>query len=278
MILTSSSRLAHPMGPCSSADRMMWITPDRVFYAGLLGTPSEHVRGAIVVYVALESMIHVNVMGTDWRTTEVAVVQPYVPHQVACDARHILALYIEPETVDMARLPALFATANGAVDAHAFAAHVRGCHFRMVRKGRDFDLRPGDFDPMFFGRKLVPRTLDKRIAHVLDRIKQDPSAPASAEECASEVNLSFSRFLHLFKAEVGVPFRSFRTWRRARSLLHYVNQSRNLAQVALEIGYPDSTHFSHSIRQSYGLKPRDIFAGSRKLRLIGEPSPNVALT
>ncbi|HWV08043.1 MAG TPA: hypothetical protein VN156_00780, partial [Pseudomonas sp.] len=63
----------------------------------------------------------------------------------------------------------------------------------------------------------------------------------------------------------------FRTWRRARSLLHYVDRSHNLAQVALDIGYPDSTHFSHSIRQTYGLKPRDIFAGSRKLRLLGEP-------
>lgn len=278
MILASSSRQAHPLRPCSSADRMMWITPDRLLYAGLLGNPSEHVRGAMVVYVALESMIHVNVMGHGWRTTETAVIQPYVPHQVACDARHIAALYIEPETVDMARLPALFATANGAVDAQGFAAHVRGCHAQIVRTGRDFDLQPEDFDPMFFGHKLIPRTLDKRIAHVLERIKQNPSAPASAEECAGLVNLSFSRFLHLFKAEVGVPFRSFRTWRRARSLLHYVNQSRNLAQVALEIGYPDSTHFSHSIRQSYGLKPRDIFAGSRKLRLIGEPSPSAALT
>jgi len=278
MTLVTSSRLAHPLRPCSSADRIMWITPDRVFYAGLLGTPSEHVRGAMVIYVALESMVHVNVMGRGWHTTEVAIIQPYVPHQVACDARHAGAIYIEPETVDMARLPALLVTANGAVDAHGFAAHVRGRHARMMGKGRDFDLAPGDFDPMFFGRELTPRTLDQRIAHVLERIKQDPSAPASAEECASEVNLSFSRFLHLFKAEVGVPFRSFRTWRRARSLLHYVNQSRNLAQVALDIGYPDSTHFSHSIRQSYGLKPRDIFAGSRKLRLIGEPLPSAALT
>lgn len=277
MILGTSSRLAHSIRPCSSADRLMWITPDRVFYAGLLGNPSAHVRGAMVIYVALEDLIHVNVAQGGWHTSEVAVVQPYVPHQVACDARHVVALYIEPETVDIARLPGRLATGNGVIDAPEFSAHVRGCHARMIRSGRDFDLRPEDFDPMFFGRNLPRRNIDPRIAQVLDRIKRDPSAPASAEECANMVKLSFSRFLHLFKAEVGVPFRSFRTWRRARSLLHYVNQSRNLAQVALEIGYPDSTHFSHSIRQSYGLKPRDIFAGSRKLRLIGDGLPNAAL-
>jgi methylphosphotriester-DNA--protein-cysteine methyltransferase len=70
---------------------------------------------------------------------------------------------------------------------------------------------------------------------------------------------------------VGAPFRSVRTWKRARSLLHHVNRVQPLVDVALDMGYPDSTHFSHTIRQTYGLKPRDIFAGSRKLRIIGAP-------
>ena len=78
-----------------------------------------------------------------------------------------------------------------------------------------------------------------------------------------------SRFLHLFKAEVGVPFRSFRTWQRARSVLHFVTQTANLATIALDVGYPDSTHFSHSIRQVFGLTPKSIFEGCRKLELYG---------
>jgi AraC-like DNA-binding protein len=40
--------------------------------------------------------------------------------------------------------------------------------------------------------------------------------------------------------------------------------------VALDAGYPDSTHFSHSIRHVYGLKPRDLFAGSRRLTVLGD--------
>ena len=96
--------------------------------------------------------------------------------------------------------------------------------------------------------------------------------PAMAGDCAASVRLSFSRFLHLFKEQTGAPFRSMRTWKRARSLLHYVNRPSNLTAVALETGYPDATHFSHSIRQVYGLKPKDIFAGSRRLVLLGKPS------
>jgi AraC-like DNA-binding protein len=132
------------------------------------------------------------------------------------------------------------------------------------------DLQSLDLDRLFFERPIAARQIDRRIQSVIDGIKRDPSSALSAEECAEAVHLSFSRFLHLFKQEVGVPFRSFRTWKRARSLLHYVNRDTNLAHVAQDTGYPDSTHFSHSIRQVYGLKPRDIFAGSRRLAIYAQ--------
>jgi len=129
---------------------------------------------------------------------------------------------------------------------------------------------PADFDVAFFGQPLPARTLDTRIAAVLESIKNNPSTVAAADDCAAQAGLSFSRFLHLFKEQVGAPFRNVRTWKRARSLLHHVTSDSSLVYVALDIGYPDSTHFSHSIRQTYGLKPKDIFAGSRKLRIIAQ--------
>lgn len=268
----------HAPRRCTSADRLMWISLDRVFYVGLLGAPSVRTMGSIGAYVALDGDIQIRTEhgpgGLDgaWQRTDLAVVQPYVRHQVACEGRHIAALMLEPESVDLARLPPLLRQPSGAVHDAGFVAHVRACHARLAAAGRSLDLQLEDFDHLLFGRALPPRQIDARIAAVLDRIKRDPAAPALAEDFAVQARLSFSRFLHLFKQEVGAPFRSLRTWKRARSLLHYVNRETNLAHVALDAGYPDSTHFSHSIRQVYGLKPRDIFAGSRKLRVI-DPQP-----
>ncbi|MBP7334272.1 AraC family transcriptional regulator [Niveispirillum sp.] len=251
----------------TSADRVMWITQDRVFYAGLLGTPCLHTQGAIIANVAIDGPLRVRVDGGDWQSTEVAIIQPHVPYEIACEGRHVLNVSIEPETVDMDRLPSLLRSC-GAVAAPDFAAHVRDVHRRLVVPGGAPGLRPCDFDPVFFGHTLPSRSLDRRITRVLDSIRNNPTGAIAAAECASLVNLSFSRFLHLFKEEVGIPFRNVRTWKRARSLLHHVHSSSNLLHVALDIGYPDSTHFSHSIRQVYGLKPKDIIAGSRKLRII----------
>ena len=79
-----------------------------------------------------------------------------------------------------------------------------------------------------------------------------------------------------FKAETGISFRSFRAWKRARHLLHFANQDINLAPLAQDIGYPDSTHFSHSIRRFYGLKPRAISSGSRDLAIYSSGRATVA--
>ena len=254
----------------ASNERVMWITPDRVFYVGLLGAPSVRNFGAVSVYVGLDCPVSVSVDGGEWETSHVAVVQPYTPHRVAYASRNIAVIHIEPESVDMAALPKMLRHGNGAVQADEFRAHVLRCHQAIIRNGQNAAEPMLDFDTLVFGSPLGSRTVDPRIAQVLERIRRDPSSQALAQDCAEQVHLSFSRFLHLFKSEVGASFRSFRTWKRARSLLHYVvDQSTTLTDVALGAGYPDSTHFSHSIRQVYGLKPKDIFAGSRKLRVIG---------
>ena len=246
--------------------RLMWITADRVLYVGLIGAPSMRTMGSVNVYVAHHGSIRIRIAGGDWQTTELAVVPPYVPHQVVAESRHINVLQIEAETVDHAALPAHLRHC-GAVDAPWFVEYVRRRQGELCASGHGLESMAMDFDEVFFGGALAASHVDARIQRVIDDIKLDPSRPLAAEDCARSVHLSFSRFLHLFKQEVGAPFRGFRTWKRARSLLHYVNRDRNLAHVAQDTGYPDSTHFSHSIRQVYGLKPSDIFAGSRRLAI-----------
>ncbi len=245
------------------SERLMWVTPDRVFYVGLLGAPSVRMMGSIIVYVAVKDAIRIRIDDHDWRVTEMAVVPPYVPHEVLSEARLINVIKVEAETVNLVDLP-LVLRGRGPVEAPEFVTRVRQRSVEL-RARENGDLMSLDFDRLFFDEPLARRQIDRRIQEVIDGIKRDPSAPAHAEDCARDVSLSFSRFLHLFKDETGVPFRSFRSWKRARSLLHRVNRTSNLAHVALDIGYPDSTHFSHSIRQAYGLKPKDIFAGSRRL-------------
>lgn len=243
----------------------MWITTERVFYAGLLGDAAERTMGGHGVYVSpTGALLHIRIGGGAWQSGELLVVPPQVPHQVKTEHRLVFNLLIEAESVDPSRLPP-FMQHCGPVDAPVFARRVREAHGRLLDASGSGSFEGFGFDALFFDEPLASRVFDARIRVVIDRINADPAAQASAEACAAAVNLSFSRFLHLFKQETGVTFRAFRAWKRARSLLRYVRQSSSLTDIALDTGYPDSTHFSHSIRQVYGLRPSDILAGSRQL-------------
>ncbi|MDM0045097.1 AraC family transcriptional regulator [Variovorax dokdonensis] len=249
-------------------DRLMWLTTHRVFYAGLLGPVRERVLGGWSIYVSARAgePLRVCIGGGAWQEGELLVVPPHVPCRVASSGPLVLNLLIESESVEPARLP-LFLQSCGFVHAPVFVEQVRVAHRRLLAASGRESFEQFDFDDVFFGQRLAPRPLDARIATVVDRINADPAATASAEEFARSVSLSFSRFLHLFKDETGVTFRAFRAWKRARSLLRHVRQPARLTDIALDTGYPDSTHFSHSIRQVYGLRPSEILAGSRRLAL-----------
>jgi len=250
-------------------DRLMWLTTHRVFYAGLLGPVGERTLGGWAAYVSLSSNdpIRVCIGNGAWQSGELLVVPPQVPHRVESVQPLVLNLVIESDSVDPSRLPAWLQSC-GRVEAPRFVERVRTMHARLLAaSGRKESFEGFDFDALFFGEALAPRVLDARIRRVVDGINADPCAATSAEQWARDVHLSFSRFLHLFKDEVGVPFRSFRAWKRARNLLRQVHQPLSLTDIALDAGYPDSTHFSHSIRQFYGLRPSEILAGSRRLKV-----------
>lgn len=249
-------------------ERMMLITCGRVAYVGLLGRPQVREFGALTVYVSLSAPFQIQVGECAWESAEMYVVAPDTPHRITTSDRTIGLLLVEMETVAAATLPAWLQPSREARQCLPGLTLVRDAFRRLCNKQVHVATIQEDFDCYFFGQALAPRKLDARMAAVVDRIRHDPCGLIGAEECAKLVDLSFSRFLHLFKEEVGTTFRSFRAWKRARSFLWHVNTASSLTDVALDIGYPDSSHFSHTVRKYWGLTPKDILAGSRRLAVI----------
>jgi AraC-like DNA-binding protein len=245
--------------------RLMLISPERVFYAGLLGRPRRRTSGGYNIYAAMGGSLKIT-EGKFEVIGEVAIVPPYVSHSVESEHLSIICLVIEPETVEPAAMDALSARICGA-DAAMVALRIRTAYEALRLRERGCGFTTGEFDLMFFGEALPDRNIDRRIRCAAAKLNDFSGSKMTAAECAASVNLSSSRFLHLFKEQTGISFRAFRAWKRARHLLHFANQDLNLAHLAQDIGYPDSTHFSHSIRRFYGLQPRAIFSGSRDLAI-----------
>ncbi|MBR0757240.1 helix-turn-helix domain-containing protein [Bradyrhizobium jicamae] len=248
-----------------SGHRML-ITPERVFYAGLLGRPRERCPGACHVYVALRDGLHLSTSDGRQSHGEIAVTMPNQRHTITSEYRSAICVAIEPESVPDGVLEALARRLQGP-DGVEFVTRIRAAYATLAEMQHRDAISNAEFDTMCFGEALPQRALDPRVVRAIGRIGKISGEPLTAACCAAEAGLSPSRFLHLFKEETGISFRSFRAWKRARHLLHFANQDINLAHLAQDIGYPDSTHFSHSIRRFYGLKPRAIFSGSRDLAI-----------
>jgi AraC-like DNA-binding protein len=113
------------------------------------------------------------------------------------------------------------------------------------------------------------KALDTRVMTILDLIKNSKNLESiRLSEIAQDIGLSESRLLHLFKAEVGVPFRKYILWRKLkRAVTEFsANTGRNFTEIALDAGFSDSAHLSKVVKASFGLSPSEILKNSQFIK------------
>lgn len=233
---------------------------NRVYHVCRLGSRlDDRIIGAFVIYCGLEHDVTVHFAGSDVCIGRIVVVEPYRRHRIAAGRHYVCTILIEPESVADAQLGTLMSELTARRDDPG----ALGDLFMLLRDilcnpeaGHRID--EAEIDRMIFRCTPEARPLDRRIDHIADLLERDLEANADIDSYAREVLLSASRFRRLFRESTGVSFRNYRMWKRARAYLNYVNAPAPLTQTALELGYSDSTHFSHSIRQTYGIAPREM--------------------
>jgi AraC-like DNA-binding protein len=116
------------------------------------------------------------------------------------------------------------------------------------------------------------RNIDMRIARTIDLLIADEEAAeeqsierrASVGMAARRAGLSTSRFQHVFKSEVGVPYQRYLAWRRMRLAVRNVIAGSNLTMAAHGAGYCDQAHFAHEFRRIFGAPASRSLARARR--------------
>lgn len=99
--------------------------------------------------------------------------------------------------------------------------------------------------------------LDPRVAQLVKILREEETITAEiVENAISVTGLSKSRFLHLFKQEIGVSLKKylqclkfFKTWR-------YLAEGENITDACLHAGFNDSAHYSNFMKQCYGMSTK----------------------
>ncbi|MCX7211424.1 MAG: AraC family transcriptional regulator [Burkholderiales bacterium] len=100
--------------------------------------------------------------------------------------------------------------------------------------------------------------MDERIAKVVLEIEKRPDLFGRLQEAAALACLSPSRFRKRFCAEVGLPFRRYRMWRRMARVMRTIAEGGSLTESAMAAGFSSSAHLSSSFKRMFGLSASDI--------------------
>jgi AraC family transcriptional regulator, arabinose operon regulatory protein len=100
--------------------------------------------------------------------------------------------------------------------------------------------------------------MDHRIAWAIDEIERCLAEPLDIRRLAAAVNLSPSRFSHLFRAQAGVsPMRFVRDLRMERASVLLARTFLTVKQVMAQVGCNDPSHFARDFRRCHGSAPRE---------------------
>jgi len=99
-------------------------------------------------------------------------------------------------------------------------------------------------------------TMDRRIELIISKIKANTAASWDIPGLAVLVNLSPSRFRHLFKQETGVTPAQFLKDIRLRKAERMLRTTfLSIKQILKQVGIASNAHFVRDFRRKYGTTP-----------------------
>ena len=193
------------------------------------GVVPAHAHHAIQIVVALDGCVAIAGSDGEWREARGIVVRPDAEHSFDCNGASGVMVFVDPESSEGAWLatslrqditvvpdsrldaivPALRTFAEQPDESADIAPLVRQCI-----QG----LRPG----------LAPtRRWDSRVTTVLAAIRASDDLRMSLDQAADKACLSSTRFAHLFKDQVGLPFSRYMLWRKLTRAMVAVASERH---------------------------------------------------
>jgi AraC-like DNA-binding protein len=221
------------------------------------GVVPPHAHHALQITLGLDGPVRLSGPDGGWGAYRGAVVAPDVEHRFDPAGALIALLFVDPESHEGRWLRRSFRAPVAEIPAARLEEAVsvlRGVWEEPVGAPETARLLHAVVRGLCAGPP-PPRPLDARIVRALEVIRRMGTGRVSLDDVARAVFLSPSRFAHLFREEVGLPFRRYLLWRRLTCAMLAVGRGRTLSAAAHACGFADAAHLTRSCSQMFGMPP-----------------------
>ena len=101
----------------------------------------------------------------------------------------------------------------------------------------------------------LPIPSDPRLCRLVQSLISNPADSRNLDEWANEVGASKRTLVRLFPSETGMTFRDWRQQRRLLRALELLTTGENITNIALEVGYNNTSAFIAMFRRCLGTTP-----------------------
>lgn len=228
------------------------------------GIVPAHSHHAIQIVISLDEPFAVCDRHEDWRHARGIVVRPDAVHSFDCNGAFGAMLFVDPESTEGVWLQNHLAHDITIVPDTRLAA--------SVLELRTFTTEP--FAALEIGalirhcvHALLPgpppaRRLDPRVTKVLAKMQTSDDLRVPLDTAAEMAFLSPSRFAHLFKEQVGLPFSRYMLWRKLTRAMVAIASERTISDAAHAAGFADAAHLTRTFYQMVGMAPSVLMRGS----------------
>jgi AraC-like DNA-binding protein len=227
----------------------VWLWPGQALYAGPSLNLAPHSGSVWCLAVGVDRPLTVATPDGTTRDAHSVLIPPRLTHQLICHGGRLVSCYLEP-TSDRARSCRRgFSEWAGDIGIH----HADEARLRFVPDDDQSARRWLDL-----AAPTAEHVIDPRIAFAANRIRTDPATTLSSRELAAEAGLSESRFLHLFRDELGTSLRRYRLWVRLVAAGAAISAGKNLTTAAVDSGFASPSHLADRFKATFGLSATQL--------------------
>ncbi len=227
------------------------------------GVVPPHSHHAIQIVIAVEGTVGIRGRHGDWRMGSGVAVRPDVEHSYNANGALGAMLFVDPESLEGVWLRSSLREEITV----APSSRLVSCAGELRR----FLDQP--FESLEIGALIKhcvqalstgappSRRLDERVTRVLSAIRETDDLRMSIEDATAMIFLSPSRFAHLFKQQVGLPFRRYMLWRKLARAVLLIGREGAIATAAHAADFADAAHLTRTFYQMFGMPPSVMMRG-----------------